>query len=73
MQTLEPLIPITLCLLAACSHGASTGQSGAGANTASTAAQTPGRASGGATITKDRGEALARKLGALCNKLFASH
>jgi hypothetical protein len=24
-------------------------------------------------ITKDRGEALARKLGALCNKLFAAH
>jgi hypothetical protein len=24
-------------------------------------------------ITKNRGEALARKLGALCNKLFASH
>lgn len=25
------------------------------------------------SITKDRGEALAKKLGALCNKLFASH
>ena len=25
------------------------------------------------TVTGDRGEALARKLGALCNKLFASH
>ncbi|MGH8213054.1 MAG: hypothetical protein ACREPP_07515, partial [Rhodanobacteraceae bacterium] len=25
------------------------------------------------TITSDRGEALAKKFGALCNKLFAAH
>ena len=27
----------------------------------------------GDTVTADRGEALARKLGALCTKLFAAH
>lgn len=32
-----------------------------------------GDSSAQATITGDRGETLARKLGALCNKLFASH
>lgn len=48
MQMLKLPLPIALCLLAACSRGASTAQSGAAANPAPTAAaQTPETAGGG--------------------------